>query len=248
MITCGECGFAVTAEEKVNRHGRRYTYYHCSKRRPDYHCKQPYISLAALERQIGDFLTSITISSSLLEWAEMNSPAYKNQPKAPAQVQHDALDGAIAATSKELENLTGLRVRDLIGDEEFIRRRHVLDQQKLTLEERRVATAKEPAWFESADILISFGHRLARLFQGGNLRMRRLILQIVGSNPILLDKLLSIEARKPFRHWSNPHDVFEMRATLNDVRTLVESGDPDFQEMILKMRKVLDPAEIVVAA
>src|SRR5207249_2782245 len=42
MIRCGECGFSVTAEEKTNRYGYHYTYYHCSKRRLDFHCGQPY--------------------------------------------------------------------------------------------------------------------------------------------------------------------------------------------------------------
>jgi DNA invertase Pin-like site-specific DNA recombinase len=30
MFRCGECGFAITAEEKTNRFGSQYTYYHCS--------------------------------------------------------------------------------------------------------------------------------------------------------------------------------------------------------------------------
>jgi DNA invertase Pin-like site-specific DNA recombinase len=40
MIRCGECAFAVTAEEKTNRHGSHYIYYHCSKRRLSSHCHQ----------------------------------------------------------------------------------------------------------------------------------------------------------------------------------------------------------------
>src|ERR1700730_3747845 len=33
MIRCGECGLLITAEEKINRHGSHYTYYHCTRRR-----------------------------------------------------------------------------------------------------------------------------------------------------------------------------------------------------------------------
>ena len=32
MIRCGECNAMITAEEKINRFGSRYTYYHCTKR------------------------------------------------------------------------------------------------------------------------------------------------------------------------------------------------------------------------
>ncbi len=52
MIRCGECGFMVTAEHRTNRHGTHYTYYHCTRRRLDYRCRQPYVQVHALEQQI----------------------------------------------------------------------------------------------------------------------------------------------------------------------------------------------------
>src|ERR1019366_2929938 len=61
LIRCGECGFAVTAEEKTNRWGSHYTYYHCSRRRLDYRCHQPYVQVADLERQVVQFLEEIKI-------------------------------------------------------------------------------------------------------------------------------------------------------------------------------------------
>ncbi|MBK7143571.1 MAG: recombinase zinc beta ribbon domain-containing protein [bacterium] len=38
LINCGECGAAVTAENKVNRYGSKYTYYHCTKRKRGTYC------------------------------------------------------------------------------------------------------------------------------------------------------------------------------------------------------------------
>src|ERR1044071_5826009 len=62
MIRCGECGFSVTAEHKTNRFGSHYTYYHCSKRKLDYQCRQSCVSLEGLERQIVSFLEAISLS------------------------------------------------------------------------------------------------------------------------------------------------------------------------------------------
>ena len=45
MIHCGACGLMVTAEQKVNRFGSRYTYYHCTKRRLVPLCRQPSIEI-----------------------------------------------------------------------------------------------------------------------------------------------------------------------------------------------------------
>jgi hypothetical protein len=40
-LTCGECGASVTAERKVNRYGRQYTYYHCTHNKRGTLCRQP---------------------------------------------------------------------------------------------------------------------------------------------------------------------------------------------------------------
>src|SRR5262249_24214738 len=68
LIRCGECGLLVTAEEKVNRFGSHYTYYHCTKRKPEYRCRQPSLTVVNLEQQIQAFLGTITISPRLQAW------------------------------------------------------------------------------------------------------------------------------------------------------------------------------------
>src|SRR5216684_2085080 len=69
LIRCGACGLSVTAEEKVNRHGSHYTYYHCTKRRMDERCFERYVRAGELENQILEFLRSIMIPSAFHEWA-----------------------------------------------------------------------------------------------------------------------------------------------------------------------------------
>lgn len=49
LIRCGECGAAITAENRTNRYGSRYTYYHCTKRRPGVRCRQKTIRVEELE-------------------------------------------------------------------------------------------------------------------------------------------------------------------------------------------------------
>ena len=65
MIRCGECRLMVTAENKVNRFGSRYVYYHCTKRRLEPRCPQPSIEVRELERQIIEFLEEILIPETL---------------------------------------------------------------------------------------------------------------------------------------------------------------------------------------
>ena len=53
LIRCGECRSMVTAELKVNRHGKQYIYYHCTRSRPE--CQQRrHIPSAMIEATILD--------------------------------------------------------------------------------------------------------------------------------------------------------------------------------------------------
>lgn len=221
LIRCGECGFSVTAEEKTNRYGYRYTYYHCSKRRLDRHCSQPYVSLRDLEHQIFDFLEEISLPDRVHRWAiarlEQTTKAQKDQHEA----QKQSLLRSQADSARELENLTKLRIRDLLTDEEYLKQRQELEQQQLGIAQRLGILDQNQNRFEPAQLLTSLNNRLVSSFQSGDLHKRRFILNVAGSNLVLKDQKLSIDARKPFRRWSRPSTFSEMRAYLEDIRTFV---------------------------
>src|SRR6185437_10398649 len=75
--------------------------------------------------------------------------------------------------------------------------------------------------FEPAQLLISLNNRLVSAFTGGDFQKRRFILNTVGSNLVLKDEKLSIDARKPFHKWPHKPTSSEMCAYLEDIRTFV---------------------------
>ncbi len=61
LIVCDECGCAITAEEKQNRYGSEYVYYHCTRKKRG--CGQKkYIRDYILEDQIVDVLEKIKLT------------------------------------------------------------------------------------------------------------------------------------------------------------------------------------------
>lgn len=52
LLKCGTCGLAVTAEQKTNRSGSTYIYYHCTHGKRTIPCKEKSIEERELERQI----------------------------------------------------------------------------------------------------------------------------------------------------------------------------------------------------
>ncbi|MFY9561288.1 MAG: recombinase family protein [Terriglobales bacterium] len=239
MIRCGECGFSVTGEEKTNRHGSHYTYYHCSKRRLDLHCEQPYVPLSELENQIREFLEEISVPSRFDRWALARIEPTVMERRREGEAQKDSLVRAQASCARELGNLTKLRIRDLLTDEEFLKQREELEKRRIAIAQRVEKLSVTRGRFEPARSLISFNTSLVSRFQTPNLQQKRLILTITGSNLVLKDRKLKIDARKPFRRWSKSPSFSEMRAFVRDVRTFSIGQSPEALEMISGIQKLL---------
>ena len=236
MIHCGECGFLVTAEEQINRHGSHYTYYHCSKRRTDYRCRQPYLSKGNLEAQIERFLGALTITNRLHDWAVKNVSANLAATQQAIDERKRTLQEAQGRAKVSLENLTSLRIRDLIGDDEFLRERRKLETDQLRLRQQIEESSQAVSAFEPLETLISFRNRALEWFSDGDDDTKRLIVEIVGSNPVLKDKIVSIEARKPFRLTLETVSRPQLRAVRDDIRTLWLNKDPELLKIIESIR------------
>lgn len=241
MIRCGACGLLVTAQEQTNRFGTKYTYYHCTHRHPSYICRQPYVRVEELEQQILAFLGAISISKHIRECllARFNKEA--SRQGGTREAQSAGLNKSITTSERELDTLTKLRLRDLIGDEEFAKQRNELEFRRLRFVQQREILTNTVFRLEPCQILISFCSKAVECFELAGRRKRRLILETVGSNLLLGDKKLSIEARKPFRRWSQSPQVSEMCGLQDDVRTFWESDPAGFDQMIANIKEILSP-------
>jgi DNA invertase Pin-like site-specific DNA recombinase len=239
MIRCGECDMSVTASHHRNRYGTRYTYYHCTKKRLDYRCGQPHVSVENLETQIVGFLRAATIPAKFHEWAmrKLNRLAASRQTERAAQQY--SLQDACASVERKLENLTKLRIGDLLTAAEYLKQRQELERERIRLQQH--LTRGPESWFEPARMVVSFNQGLASRFEAGNLRQKRLVFGIVGLNPTLIAGKLNVEAKKPFRRWNGTEDFPEMWSIVQDVRTLSREKPQEFAELMAQIRQVVEP-------
>jgi hypothetical protein len=237
MIRCGSCGLAVTAEEKVNRFGDHYVYYHCTKRRGNAVCREPYMPLARLELEIEAFLESITLSDEMHAWALARVERETATVLSGAAASRAALQKALTENDSALRNLRHLRVRDQITDEEFASDRQALDTERLRLAEQ-LAEVDPAEAFEPAKLFVSFSNRALKWFRDGDDETKRLILEITGSNPLLKDRELKIDARFPFRKWSRKRPFTELCTVVNDIRTRHRA--PEIIRMAACVRRLWD--------
>jgi DNA invertase Pin-like site-specific DNA recombinase len=240
LLRCGSCGLSITAEDKRNKYGRCYTYYHCTRSRHEAPCSEKYVRKEQLERQIAGFLDSLRIAPRVCAWL---SEILEEQPTTRAaerEAQQVSAQANVRAIDRELDTLTDLRVRSLLSDDEFTRKRLELTGRRLSARQFLSHLNDEVDWIDPLRTLLSFNDRAIEYFHEGNDEQKRLILKTTSSNARLSDRILSIEARKPFILRGQIPTKSEMRRFTLDVRTLVETKDEDLTEILSDINKILE--------
>jgi hypothetical protein len=149
----------------------------------------------------------------------------------------------VRALDKEIDTLTDLRVRSLLTDEEFTRKRLELTRSRINLGQQLEELSGERDASEPIRTLISFSNQAVELFNGADDSLKRLLLKTTSSNSTLSDRILNIQARKPFVQWGKEPTNTELRRLGVDLRTLVESNDQDFADIIANMKTIMSASE-----
>lgn len=239
LMRCGACGLSVTAETTTNRYGTAYTYYHCTRRKAGIPwCRQRSIEVEELESQFLGFLESITLPTDVadLMLQRMRSLVASQETTSRAIVQ--SLEVTDAAVRREADNLTTMRLRDLVSDEEFTKRRAELDRRALGVKQELEKRRSEAVALKPLEDLVFFNRDVARRFLSATEREKRLILDIVGSNFSLSDQEVSIDARKPFCIWAQSAGIPKGCTLVKDVRTFVQS--PEARALLESMKRLED--------
>lgn len=218
LIRCGTCSCAVTAEHKVNRFGSRYVYYHCTHNRRTIACREGSIEERQLEIEIMETVKKIYLPDRLTaRLLELVNREGRRSQRVEEQIKQTILK-AIAENERNTANLTRLRYRELIPDEEFVRERSLLAEENLRLHEKlkELETKKS---LEPQERLFLFRNRMVFWLTHGTRDQKREILSSVGSNLLLTNKKISIDVKKPLLITPRNYNLSSLLATLNEVRT-----------------------------
>lgn len=218
LIRCGSCGLMVTAEQRTKPSGKRYTYYHCTKRALGPRCKEPPIREDQLEAQCLAFLAALTIPAEIETFVLEALKRTDVSDSEMAAAQRASLRETLSALQQEYDELARLRAKRLIDDDEFARERARVSEERAQIQERLVDKSTIE-WFELAAETISFNNQAVFLFLRAAPHEKRRILKIVGSNPTLSGQILSIQAAKPFQATRDSAEILIRCGFGNEVRT-----------------------------
>lgn len=202
MIRCGECGCMITAEDKfkINKgDGDKhfYTYYRCTKRKSP--CSQKTIEVKELEKQIDEYLQKIEIPEDFKNWAVKWLNKINDQEAGTRETIYKTQQSTLLDIEKQLNNLTEMKIKEQINDDEFIKHKNRLSKERSLLKEKLNDTeAGGDSWREQVEKTFEFACYARYWFKNGDLNAKKAILMALGSNFILKDRKLDIILQKPF--------------------------------------------------
>lgn len=204
-IRCGECGCAIVAETKTKlikstNEIKNFTYYHCTRKKKAIKCSQnKYLKEEILAAQIEEEVEKYTILPEFLEWALEGLNQKNDQEIEDRSKIYEMQQKAFNETQSELDELTRMRYRKLIGDSDFIRESNVLKNKLTKIKAKLKETEKRAEkWLELTEKTFVFATYARQRFIVGKLEEKKEILSALGITITLKDCKLKIEPNEWF--------------------------------------------------
>jgi site-specific DNA recombinase len=198
---CPRCEARITGMK--NPKFLHYIYYHCTKSQNP-KCRQRAIEVKEMERQIEAYLSLIQISPKFKDWALRYLREIYDQETATTKIVVESRQRAYNDCVKRLENLVSLKTSpanidgSLLSDVEYGQQRSQLLQDKTKLEQALVGGHDTEQSVQFTEKTFEFARHAGVWFKKGDSKVKKGILSALGSNLVLKDKKLLIEARIPF--------------------------------------------------
>ena len=195
LVSCEECGCAVTAEIKKGR----YVYYHCTGRKGPCSQKRKAVREEELIRQFGDIVQGVTIGPEVVE--DMKT-GLKASAAEEARFHRDTLETItqrIEAVQVRLEKAFEAKLDGAVPEDLW---RKKSQEWQLELQHLRENLAQhqgaKQAFYEQGFKLLELAERAYLLYQKHDRAKMRALVQILCSNSVLRDGAITAAYRQPF--------------------------------------------------
>jgi site-specific DNA recombinase len=234
LIKCGECGCAITAEQKskkaVDGILKTYIYYHHTGKRP---CSQKgSVTEKDLYEQLDELLDQYELTPKLYEWGiqALNDIA-KEEVSERTDIQKMQFL-TIESVEKKLDKLLDLATEGALSTEEYKQKSESLKLElKLRQKEQQKTAHRTQNWYEIIGKTLETLTNACGEFAKGDLYKKRDILLAIGPNPVLVDRKLQITPNE----WLIPirNEAKNARTELDKVRKMPQQIQKASEEAVL---------------
>lgn len=176
LMRCGNCGCQITAS-RVKGH----VYYHCTNARKV--CNRKGTREELIDAQIVEHLKHLTLTTEIE--AALREVIYRHFETyfGKAAEVAESSEKTVAELRRQLQNLTGMRLREMLTDEEYLASKRAIQEQVESLE-RTTSGAKEDMALaiEQVDNLLDYAVRALQTYQNSDTGTRRRVVELLGTN------------------------------------------------------------------
>ncbi|MBI2601397.1 recombinase family protein [Candidatus Daviesbacteria bacterium] len=221
LIKCGECSYHYLGEThtKKYRNGKigTFIHYRCSRKKKG--CSQGYINAAKIEPQVTAALEQLDIPPEFLSIAIDALNDQHSEQVDEREAKFASLKAVYENASRKLDSLVEMFISPKNSDRSLLSDTEYVEIKQRLIKERELAKENLNSFDKSADeereILINifrFVTDIIHKFKTGLLEEKIKVLQTIGSNLVLKDRILYIQVREPFKL---PREAFEEIKNLN---------------------------------
>ena len=226
FATCGECGYAMTAERHVKKSGLAFIYYRCTQKSKTQVCSQRrYVSQDKLTAQIKGLCDSLTLPDA---WRDKFLDRLESETKESRQVsahQAQALRARLDATANKLNRLTEAYLAEVLELSEYQQHKNALVAERKTIEEQQSElTGKGNNWLElMREWIVKANEPVAWQTQETPSRMRE-FLGSIGSNRRITNGILAVDFPHPWGSLAALRVGAQRRRTNTEWWTVLDSN------------------------
>lgn len=239
LFKCGECGFAITAEQKhktIKSTGERkaYIYYHCTGKNKQAKCSQPHLHVAEDEliRQIKEKLSRYTIDPGFYKLAVEALAEQEDEVVAKDEAQTNSRDNAIERAKQSIANLRQMRYRGEADDDAWYFDEMAKLEKRLEAlqKDRNKAEHKARNWREVADEVFTFARYAKEDFDADDLEKKRTVIMKMGEKLTILDRTIQFTPNKYFIPIEKMNDKLKQAPEM--VRTGSQQGETGSNDVL----------------
>lgn len=197
LIRCGECGSAITAEEKIKKSGKKYVYYRCTKKNKNLCCLEKPVKGEILEEAINEVLGGIKLPKEFTDWAIKWLKETNDSECVDRTMIYQSLQQSFNVIQNKLDRLTDILLDNLIEQAEYrTKKNELLLEQKKLKEKIDDTEHRAESWLEKIEKAFDFASVAKLRFEQGTNEDKRAIAIALGSNFKLKNGHLALELNK----------------------------------------------------
>ena len=196
LLTCAECGSAITAQF-AHGNGGTYRYYRCTRKKGN--CAQKYLREDLLVSQLKARLQSVALCDEWTGKMLKQVEAWEKEQVHSSQTFVQNLRGNQKETQEKLDKLVSAYIDGDIPKESYLVKKEELLKQKVSLASQKSDFGQMGKnWIEPLRSWILDIQKAEKLSQGDSFGEIKAFVQKVGTNHQLLDKSVSFLFNAPW--------------------------------------------------